>query len=116
LLEVLAVQVNDTLWARVPVPERETTVGELEALLVTETGPVADPLVVGLKVTLNMLLWPAARFSGNESPLMLNPAPLTVAWLIVRPPVPVLFSDTGCVLLLPTSTFPKAMLEGLTVR
>ncbi len=46
---------------------------------------------------------------------MLNPVPVTVAWEIVTAAVPVLFSDTDCVPLLPSATPPKSMLEGVTV-
>ncbi len=46
---------------------------------------------------------------------MLNPVPLVVSWETLTLPVPVLFNVTARVALLPTPTFPKLMLEGLTV-
>ncbi len=73
-----------------PVPESETTAGELVAALTTEMLPEALPLTVGVKVAVKVVLWPAVRVSGSEGPLMLNPAPVTVAWETVTLPVPVL--------------------------
>src|SRR5215471_14826932 len=62
-----------------PVPERETVAGELVALLTTERLPVTLPVVEGVKVTLKVAVWPAVKVNGNESPLKLNPVPLTLA-------------------------------------
>ena len=50
------------------------------------------------------------------SPLVLKPTPVTVACEMVRLAVPELVSVTVCVPLLPTRTFPKARLVGLTVK
>ena len=62
-----------------PVPDRVITAGELVALLTTETPPVMLPVVVGAKVALIVMLWPAASVNGRDSPLMLKPVPVTVA-------------------------------------
>jgi hypothetical protein len=44
----------------------------LEALLTNEVLSDAVPLDRGVKVTVNKVLWPAAKVSGNETPLTLN--------------------------------------------
>jgi hypothetical protein len=77
-----------------PVPERETP-GALDASLVTERYPVADPLDFGANATLNVVLWPVAKVSGNVKPVTLNPAPVTLACVIVtlEPPELVRVSD-----------------------
>lgn len=66
-------------WSVTPVPDSETTAGELEALLTTEMLPVAVPLVPGAKVALKPALWPPASVRGSVRPLMLKPEPVTVA-------------------------------------
>lgn len=45
--------------------------------------PLTVPATCGAKVTVKLWLCPAARVSGNASPLALNPVPIVVAWLIV---------------------------------
>ena len=97
--------------APVPVPESDTTSGELVALLTTDTLPAALPIVLGAKVTLNVALLWAGRVSGSERPLMLKPPPVTVAREIVM--FTVLRKVTLCVVALPTVAFPKFMLVGL---
>ncbi len=62
-----------------PLPASETAVGELVALLTIETEPVALPVTVGANLTENVVLCPPARVRGRVSPLMLNPAPVTLA-------------------------------------
>ncbi len=59
-------------------------------MLTTERLPEALPATVGVKVALKLVLWPAVRVRGSESPLMLNPAPVPVACETVTLPVPVL--------------------------
>ncbi len=54
--------------------------GEFGALLTSETDPVTLPLVVGVKAALNVLLLPALIVTGSgDNPLMLKPAPVTLA-------------------------------------
>jgi hypothetical protein len=97
-----------------PVPERETAAGELVALLTTERLPVRLPVVVGAKATLTVVVWPAARVRGSESPLRVNPAPVKLACETVTLAVPVLDRVTVWgLLVLPTVTFPKLRLDGL---
>jgi hypothetical protein len=66
---LVALAVSDP--SATPVPESGTPRFGFDALLVMETLPLADPPVVGVKVTLKLTLWPAARFAGKVSPLML---------------------------------------------
>ena len=77
-----------------PVPESDTVAGELVALLAIEMLPVTLPDEVGAKMALKAVLCPAVRVRGNDSPLILKPAPLTVACEIVTLPVPVLVRVT----------------------
>jgi hypothetical protein len=79
------------------------------------TLPLAAPLVVGEKSTLNDVLWPAVKVKGKDRPLKLNPLPLAVAAEIVRLEPPVLVSVLDKLVLLPTWTLPKARLVGLAV-
>jgi hypothetical protein len=66
------------------------------------TLPLAEPLVVGEKSTVNDVLWPAVNVKGKDRPLKLNPAPLAVAAEIVRLDPPVLVSVSDKLELLPT--------------
>ena len=78
--------------------------------------PTTLPVVVGANFTLRLALPPALRISGNVSPLILNPAPVTVGRETVRLTVPPFLSVSGKMLLLPTKTFPKFKLVGVTDR
>jgi hypothetical protein len=66
------------------------------------TLPLAEPLVVGEKSTVNDVLWPAVNVTGKVSPLKLNPLPLAGAAEIVRLDPPVLVSVSDKLVLLPT--------------
>jgi hypothetical protein len=63
----------------IPVPASETVVGEPVALLVIETLPVTLPVAVGKNVAVKVVVCPAAKVSGRESPLSLNSVPFTLA-------------------------------------
>jgi hypothetical protein len=63
-------------------------------LAVIETLPVTVPVLVGAKVTVNVVLDRAERVLGTESPLMRNPVPVTVACVILIVAVPVFESVT----------------------
>ncbi len=90
----------------VPVPDSAIEAGEPGALLTTEMLPLAAPAVVGAKVAVNEALLPAAIFIGIVAPLMLNPAPETVACVTVRVALPEFVSVIVCGVLLPTATLP----------
>ena len=96
-----------------PVPESEILVGELLALLVTEMLPVRVPAPVGAKLVLMLVLIPGFRVNGNEDPVNVNPAPVTVAREIVTLLVPLFLIITVFVLRLPTVTSPKLSEPGL---
>ena len=87
--------------------------GELAALLTSEMLPDALLVAVGANCTLKVLDCPGGRVSGNVSPLMLKPAPVTVACGMVKSAVPELVSVIVCVLVVPTTTLPKFTLGGL---
>jgi hypothetical protein len=98
-----------------PVPESGMLKLESEPVEVTLTLPLAAPLAVGEKSTLNDVLWLAANVKGNDSPLKLNPVPLAEAAEIVRLVPPVLVRVSDKLELLPTCTLPNARLVGFAV-
>ena len=85
-----------------PVPESEMFKLGFEPLEAMLTLPLATPLAVGEKSTVNDVLWPAVNVKGKASPLKLNPVPLAVADEIVRLVAPVLVSVSDKLVLLPT--------------
>jgi len=56
----------------VPLPESDSGVPELDALLASEREPDTVPLACGVKATLNEAFWPAASVMGKEAPLSTN--------------------------------------------
>jgi hypothetical protein len=77
--------------------------------------PLAAPLAVGEKSTVNDVLWPAVNVTGRDSPLKLNPVPLAAAAEMVRLVPPVLVNVSDKLVLLPTWTLPKLRLVGFAV-
>ncbi len=116
--DVLAAQLSDTEYVvgATPVPEREITIGEFAALLVTVMVPVALPPDAGSNVALSAALCPLDRINPDDTPLAPNPAPATVTFEIVTLELPAFVSVTLCVLLLDTLTLPKARLAALLSR
>jgi len=88
--------------------------GELGALLASETPPDTLPVAVGAHCALKVLDCPGGRVSGNVSPLMLKPAPVTVPCAMVKLALPELVKVRFCTPVLPTSTLPKLTLGGVT--
>ena len=72
-----------------PVPDSEMLIVGLLALLMIDMVPVTRPPTAGANSTLKVALWRAFRVRGNTSPLMLKPAPVTVACETVTLLVPV---------------------------
>ena len=62
-----------------PVPERATTSGVLDPLMVIDRLPVLVPADVGAKATPNVMLRLGTSVSGRPSPVMLKPPPVAVA-------------------------------------
>ena len=115
-MEVLAFQVRATESEEVvPVPASDKEVGELEALLTTETVPLAEPAAAGANVTVKVALCPPANVIGTERPLVLKPVPVTASPETVTLALPVSVRITVCDPLLPVKTVPKLMLVGLKV-
>jgi hypothetical protein len=77
-----------------PVPLSAIIVGELEALLISETLPEALPTAVGTNCTSKLPDCPGASVSGKLKPLILNPVP-TVFCEILRLAVPEFVTVTG---------------------
>src|SRR6478609_5261505 len=84
------------------------------ASVVTAMLPVALPADCGVKVTVKLLRWPAARVSGKLSPFIRKSFPVTVAWWTVRFELPELIRVADWVWLVPIFTLPKARLVGKT--
>src|SRR5437870_9788606 len=88
--------------------------GELGALLTSETLPDTLPVAVGANCTLKVLDCPGGSVSGNVGPLMLKPAPVKLPCAMVKLALPELVKVRFCTPVLPTSTLPKLTLEGAT--
>jgi hypothetical protein len=101
--------------AALPVPVNGIARGELGASLISETDPLTAPAVVGANTTLKVVFPPAAITLGKERPLMLKPAPVTLACVIVKLDVPSFVSRIVCELLSPVITLPKLALGGFAV-
>jgi hypothetical protein len=71
-----------------PFPLSAISVGELEALLTSETLPEALPAAVGANFTTRLPDCPGASVSGNVKPLMVNPGPTTRPSEMLRLAVP----------------------------
>jgi hypothetical protein len=53
--------------------------GELDALETIDTVPLAEPALVGAKVTVNVTLWFEDNVAGKVNPLTEKAVPLTLA-------------------------------------
>jgi hypothetical protein len=80
--------------------------GELVALLLTLTDPLAAPFVDGVNVTFTAVLCPGLRIKPAVPPA-LKPAPDTITWEIVTFEFPALVNVTFCEPLLDKFTLPK---------
>ncbi len=84
--------------------------GELVALLVIDTVPVALPVLLGAKVTFRLADCPGVSVIPEETPLALNPGPDRLTLLIETLEFPELLIRAVRTLLLVRSTFPKLRL------
>ena len=64
----------------------------LEALLAMARLPLAAPPDWGVKVTLKVVLWPAANATGRDRPVRVKPVPDRLAWVMVTLEPPELVS------------------------
>ena len=80
--------------------------------MVKDSDPVTLPAEAGAKLTLKVLLLPAAIVRGVDRPVMPNPLPETLAEETVRLAVPAFVSEIVWEEVFPTSTLPKLTLEG----
>ena len=99
--------------AVVPVPLKAMVWVALVALLFIVTVPVALPEAVGLNDTVKFSVFAAPSVNGVESPLILNPVPLTLTLDTVTFDPPVFFSCTVCEFVVPLATLPKPTLDGV---
>jgi hypothetical protein len=95
-----------------PVPPKGIVSGELGALLTSVTDRETPPDDDGAKAASIVALFPAAIVNGALNPEVLKPVPVTVACEIVRPALPPFETVMVCESLLPTTTLPKAALDG----
>jgi hypothetical protein len=98
--------------AATPLPPNAIVSGEVGALLASVTDPETPPDVDGVKTALNVAVFPAATVSGALNPEVLKPVPVTATCEIVRLALPAFETVMVCELLLPTTTLPKAALDG----
>lgn len=91
-LDVLVVR---SAVAAVPIPLKETVLGELETSLMTDTLPDKAPAAFGEKTTLNVDCFPAPIVRGSEIPVIVTPAAVVLACVTVRfdPPPFVIVTD-----------------------
>ena len=92
-------------------PEAELRVSE--ALPLTATLPLADPEDLGAKVTVKLVLCPAAKVTGKVRPLIVKAALLTEAFETVTSLPPEFLSVAVFASLWPTATVPKERDVGL---
>jgi len=89
-----------------PLPVRDASTGELEALPAKEALADAVPLACGMNVKVNGVLWPAAMVKGKESALRTNSEVLTLAEVTVTLD-PMALRVPVRRLLVPTTMLPK---------
>jgi hypothetical protein len=99
-----------------PVPLRLIdTAAFVEELVASVSIPLAAPAAVGLNCTVSAADWPAFRVRGKVAPDTVNPAPVTVAELIVIATFPVEFKVRDWVEVEFAARFPNEMLVLLGV-
>jgi hypothetical protein len=107
-----------------PVPDNEMLIVEFhqalvkivefhQVLVTIDRVPVTLPPTAGANSTLKVALSKRFRVRGNTSPLMLKPAPVTVAWETVSGRYPTFVRVTPRVRLVPAVTLPKLRLSEL---
>ena len=102
-------------WPRVtPVPDSDTFRVEFDAVDAIARLPVTLPAVVGVKITLKLMLWPALKDVGKVKPLVLNSDDALAAEMVMLFPLEfVRVSASVCELFSETLVKPK--LDGVAV-
>jgi hypothetical protein len=97
-----------------PLPDNETVRGTVfpDALKLIDAEPKTVPVLVGLKLTLNVELFPALICAPSARPDRLNPVPETDSDETETVVVPWFVTVKVCELLLPTGTLPRLALVG----
>jgi hypothetical protein len=95
----------------VPVPVAVAVKVELDAVLAIVRLALAEPVAVGLKLTVNVALCPSVIVTGNVSPLIVNAALSEVTLFTVTLP-PFAVSVPAAAPLPPTITAPTANVAG----
>jgi len=95
------------------VPLSGIAVGEVGRLVTTEMLPDELPPEAGEKTALNVMLALGAKVCAAK-PATLKPVPVTLSDETTKFPVPVFFSVTTCVPVVPSGTLPKLTLDGVT--
>lgn len=96
-----------------PVPLSGIVVGEAGRFVATEMLPDALPSETGEKTALNVMLALGAKVCAAK-PVTLKLVPVTLSDETTKLPVPVFFSVTTCVPVVPSGTLPKLTLDGVT--
>jgi hypothetical protein len=96
-----------------PVPLREIAKVGLDALLVRVKDPEAEPLAVGVRVTVICRVWLAVRVKGVVTLLVENPVPATRTAEMVMDADPELVIVTVFDWAVLMATFPKASVVAL---
>ena len=102
-------------YVETAVADSGTASGELDAVPVIATWPLAVPALAAAKLTDMETLCPGPRLTGTGSPLTLKPEPVKVSWEIVALAVPVLVTIRGSAVVVPIVTLPKLRLLGFGV-
>jgi hypothetical protein len=105
--------------APTPEPVSDTVAGSGAPTTVTDKLPVSAPEVVGANVMVIVEDCPGVSTIGNEGVLVLKAEPVVVTLenVTLAPPLgEALVRVMEFVLLPPTETFPKSILEELSVR
>jgi len=100
----------------VPLPLKNTLTPESDALLFKCADPVTGPLPVGLKATLNVILWPAGIVNGTDAGPLTTNSPLLLKSEATVTLAPVADIVKDLVTVDPTLTLPKFSVQGDTLK
>ncbi len=105
----------ESCGAATALPVRSSVCGDDAALSVKETLPLAALADVGVNCTPRVMLCPAGKVFGSDSPLIVNPLPVTVAAVRSRLAFPLLIRLTLSELVWPMVTLLKFNAVGESV-